>query len=644
MLRNKLQKIVIAFLILSQLIWPYLVLAQVSVPVTDSNNGNTAGGVAGVLTNTSELAILTGYFKTLYQVACLAPVQYAEKGYAAAHFSASTAAITNPSGSALQIQAMTDLDTVYLTYMICAGLQLGQSFVGTAAPPIILANLPASSTYVGNVKQQYLNQITQDLNNYSKKEQNLSAQLDSANQGFWKTLLISVLLQTSKAVADALVSKLVSNYKITNLKQYTNSVATLMYDNQFIRDNFPDSQGQLMARAILENPAFRAQIQPGIFAAADAALGYNPSAINPASPTFYTQMAAAGSSSANPYFMQSSYVAGVDQSHAASMATAQQQISQGSGYKAPVNCAGALSQQQQIDTIDTAAQAQLANRQALLLNLQQAQAAGQKVSASDINKAQSDYNASLNAWNNLPYTVSGTSSVSSLSASGGNNTEGSMAIVMCEAVSSPAVLINQGINSIFTALGGNLTQYNSSNLPAYINTITGVASQIGTSMVLGGLNAGASSALVNENKTVAATAQLGGQISSSNTASNLGSGIVFYSTQGSGSSATLNWQISTAQLTTASYVTVTGPGLQPGNQPLTGSVSVAPSFAANYVLTVFSAANQNLGSSTVNVIPSSGAGLSYNNTGAPEVAGAFIAATGIATRGPLPDFEPRGPR
>ena len=109
--------------------------------------------------------------------------------------------------------------------------------------------------------------------------------------------------------------------------------------------------------------------------AANAALGYNPNAMNPASPNFYGQMAAMGSPSANPYYLQTAYVGGVDQSRASSMATAQQQISQGSGYKAPVNCAGTLVQQKQIDAQAMALQNQMANRQALLTNLQQAQAA-----------------------------------------------------------------------------------------------------------------------------------------------------------------------------------------------------------------------------------------------------------------------------
>jgi hypothetical protein len=514
MIPNKTKKIVAGFLIFSQLaFWPAVIFAQMAVPTSDSNNGNSVGGVAGMAANTAEKAALTAAY-TAYQTGCLTTVHLADTAFAKANVGNSTAAVLSPTGNGQLLAAMEVLDTAYDVFLTCAGV--AQTSFSSGA-----GSLAASSLYTGNTKEQYLNNITADIATYEKKQDNLEAKIDNANQGFWKTLLISVLLQTSKSIADALVTKLVQNYKITNLKQYIDSAATLMYDNQFIRDNFPDAQGQLMARAIISNPLFRTQIQPSIFVAANAALGYNPAAMNPASPNFYGQMAAMGSPAANPYYLQTAYVGGVDQSHAAAMATAQQQISQGSGYKAPVNCAGSLTQQKQIDAQNQAAENQLANRQALLNSLISTRntmtnfttAQAQQID-SDIAKAQADVDAATKVLNNLPSTVTGASSntsSSSLSANltSGTNTEGTMAIVMCEAISSPAVLVNQGIDAMFKAVGGNLSQYNSSNLPAFVNIISGIASQIGTSMVLGGTSAAAHSALMNENQAINATVAAG---------------------------------------------------------------------------------------------------------------------------------------
>lgn len=629
MFLDKTKKIIASVLIFSQIIfWPVVAFGQISgittVPVTDSNNGNSLGGTAGTTENSLKQAAMSVAFTT-YQ-GCLATVQKAEQVFSKTNVGLSTTAVLSPTGNNKLLAAMDLLNTAYLVFLDCAQTQY-LAFTGTGGKN----GLPASTIYLSSLKQQYIGQIDAGFSTYAKKQTDLDARINNANQGFWKTLLISMLLQTSKAVADTLVTKLVNNYKITNFKQYADSAATLMYDNQFIRENFPNKQDQLMARAILNNPLLRTQIQPAIFVAADAALGYNPAAMNPASPNFYGQMAAMGSPGANPYYLQTAYVGGVDQSRAASMATAQQQISQGSGYKAPVNCAGSLQQQKQIDAQAIALQNKLADRQAQLTNLQQAQAAKPgSVPPADLLKATADYNAAYNAWNMAPDAVT--------SAAGSTST--APAIILCEAISSPAVLVNQGIDSIFKALGGNLTQYNSSNLPAYINTITGIASQIGSSMILGGVSAGARSALINENRAIAATAGLAGSVAFHNATSTLGGPIILYSSGTDAQNNTvLNWDVMTTQLTTASYVTLKGPGVS-ATSSVTSSMTVSPTTAATYVLTVFDPLGRSLGTASITITPQTQQSYNYNPN-APAVAGAFTAKPVVQTRGPAVEFNIR---
>jgi hypothetical protein len=629
---DKTKKIIAGVLIFSQLaFWPGVILAQVSVPTSDSRNGNTVGGIAGEVQNIKEQTQLESGFSA-YQK-CLVLVQKADTAFNSAVPGASTSAVLSPTGNGALLTAMGTLDTAYNVFLDVCAYNTLILFTGTIVP--FVPGLPASNVYLSTMKQQYISQMNSGIATYTKKRTDLEAKIDNANQGFWKTLLISMLLKTSKVIADTLVTKLVNNYKIANMKQYADSAATLMYDNQFIRQNFPNNQDQLMARSILENPAFRSQIQPAIFVAADAALGYNPSAMNPASPNFYGQMAAMGSPNANPYYLQTAYVGSLDQSRSASMATAQQQISQGSGYKAPVNCAGSLVQQKQIDTQAIALQKQMADRQALLTNLQQAQTANPgSVKSGDLLKATSDYNAAYNAWNSAPDAITG--------ANGSTST--APAIIMCEAISSPAVLVNQGIDALFKAMGGNLTQYNGSNLPAYINLITGIATQIGTSMVLGGVHAGATSAIVNENTAVAATASLAGSIPANNSANNLPNNPVIFYNSGTDTqnNTTLSWNVVTTKLTTASYATLSGPGVtSTTHQPLDGSATVSPTTPATYVLTVFDPTGKSLGNSTLAVLPYSQQSLNYNPN-APAVAGAYTQKAAILTRGPIPELNIRG--
>jgi hypothetical protein len=625
---SKTKKIIAVVLIFSQLaLWPGVLLAQ-AVPTSSAGEGNNPGGVAGMLQNTAEAKVLSSTF-TAYQ-ACLKTVQLGEQTASKSNVLSTVALLTND-GQTAQLNAMKILDNVYETYFACAQDQY-LIFTGTGGAD---SGLPASSLYTSGLKQQYVNKIDADWTTYLKKQSDLEARISNANQGFWKTFLISTLLTASKSVADTLVTKLVNNYKISNFKQYADSAATLMYDNQFIRQNFPNAEDQLMARAILNNPLLRTQIQPGIFVAANAALGFNPAAMNPSSANFYGQMAAMGSPAANPYYLQTAYVGGVDQSRSASLATAQQQISQGSGYKAPVNCAGTLNQQQQIDSQAIALQNQLANRQALLTNLQQAQAAKPgSVSNSDLLKATSDYNAALNAWNNAPDAVT--------SSSGSTSTD--PAIIMCEAISSPAVLVNQGIDSVFKAVGGNLTQYNSNNLPSYINVIDGIVSQIADNLVLGGASAGANSALLNENKAVAATVALAAQNTSNNAiASSTSNPILFYSTgPDSQNNYALNWNVNVSQLTTASYVLISGGGNADGttHQPVYGSITVNPTSSTNYTLTVYDPTGKILSTTSQTVPPPQ---QSYNyNPNSPAVLGAYTGKpVVIEPRGPAPQLSLR---
>ncbi len=329
--------------------------------------------------------------------------------------------------------------------------------------------LTAPNSYTSSIKQQNITQVNASIQTYKTKKAAAQAKYNTASQDVWKALLITILLNTTKSVADQLVNKLVNNYKISNIMAYTNSLATLAYDNQFIRQNFPDAQSQMVARTILSNPAAASQLQPGIVMAANNALGYDPTTVSLSDPNFYSKMAATGYTQSNPYYLQTMAVASVDQAHASALASAQMQISQGNGYKAPVNCAGSLAQQKAIDTQNAALSAQIDNRQALLNNLTNAQAANLQVNPNDIKKAQADLTAAQNAWNNYPDSLPSSSP----------------AIVMCEAVSSPAVLVNQGIDSMFNALGANVSQYNNSNLPGFLSSISSIATKIGSSLVLG---------------------------------------------------------------------------------------------------------------------------------------------------------------
>ena len=419
-----------------------------------------------------------------------------------------------------------------------------------------------------------------------------------------------------------------------------------MYDNQYLRDNFPDAQGQSMARAILTQPEFRDQIQPGIFVAANTALGFTPGTLSPSDPNYYQKMAMVGSASANPYFMQTAYVSGVDQAHAQALVQANAQIAQSQGYKTPVNCAGSLAQQQQIDLKAKAASDQLANRQALYNSLL---TAGPAANQSDLAKAKSDLDNATIAWNNVPFTVTGTSSVSSLQQGGGNNTEGTMAIAMCEAISSPATLINQGIDSVVSHYTDGLSQYNNNNLPAFISIIGQVASQIGSSLIFGGAGAAQGAAIINESTVANSLTASVSQTITANAASSSLNSITFIAVPSSGTNVgvgknyQLNWDASA--VSGSDHVTILGDGIQStlAAYPVSGSTTVATSKGGVYTLSVYDSNNNLLATRSITInVNSAQTSFSYNNSGSPTVAGAFTSIPVLQTRGPAVTIAPRG--
>ena len=496
----------------------------------------------------------------------------------------------------------------------------------------------APNAYTAQQKQAYITQITSAIQAYKTKLENAQARYNNAKQGFWKTLVFNILIKTSKAVANSLVQKLVSNYKVRNVMQYTDSVATLMYDNQFIRKNFPGSEGQFMARAILENPLVRNDVPSYAFIAADTALGFDPKYLDTNDPDFYVKMSHVGSTVANPYYQHTTNIGGVDQARAQSLQYAQAQVTQGNGLKTPVTCAGSMAQQQSVDQQYKAASNRFDDRYALLKNLQQAKGLGQNVLDSDLQKAQSDFDAARNAMKVLPQTVS------------------SPANTICEAIVSPASLIDKGIDEAFKSVGSKLGQYNDNNLPGFMSLISDVASQIGSSMIFGGLDGAKGAAIINEQRVANAVVQAGTEALYSNATENLAKGIVFNAVRDENYSDgyVLNWDVVTAQLEKANFVTIAGDGISatkvdPNTKQtvtnklsLNGSVAIRTSIGGGYILTVFDVTGRAMTSVTMAINVKSI--QAYNNNLAPKVAGVYTTREPLNIRGEHSIIQPRGPQ
>lgn len=628
MASKKFKILVGSFLILGQLLLaPGFVFAQavpgVSVPTSDSNNGNNPGGVAGTIANVTMQTLIEAA-STVNQ-ACAAAEQL--------YFNASTNTKVGFSGLSI-ISGGANLLTNYQADIVAIN---GPPGSGLTIPPtgfipcreyvlVLLNRIVANNVFIATQKQTIYNSVTEAIDNLKIRREEIQAKQANASQGFWKTLVFNILIKTSKSVASTLVSKLVNNYKIRDFKQYADSVATLVYDNQFIRQNYPDNQGQMMARAVLNNPLFRREVPTAIFIAADGALGFDPKSLDPGDPNFYAKMALAGSAQANPYFQHHAVIANADLAHSTALAYSQNQISQSQGLKTPVNCAGSLAQQQAIDGQTRALWNQLNNRQKLFDDLVRARQLGMKVLDSDIAKAQADLVLAQNAWDNAPNALP----------------KNNAALAICEAIVSPPSLVNKGIDEAFKAIGVNLAQYNENNLPSFINIIGDVASQIGTNFVLGGAQGAKSAILMNESRVVNAVSTAAGEYVNQKIAENLAKGITFDSEANSSvpNGFTINWEINTVQAVGASFVSITGDGITSTainpttglpvatRYPLSGSLAFITTKGGVYTITVYNSAGRAITSGTTDV--------SLN------VLGAYTEREPLNTRGPEVPVYPRG--
>ncbi len=615
MANNKIKIFIVSILIFGQLSFlPGLAFAQLglSVPTTDSNNGNVPGGIPGNEVNSAFQAALAVWSKA--NTICEKAEQKYENGDSLAQVGFSGLAII--AGDGVLLGQLAAKITAYNGFIGCRNAILTP-----------LQNLSAPSIYLNSLKEQQISLANSAIKTYTAKLEQVQARYNNAKQGFWKTLVFNILIKTSKSVATTLVSKLVNNYKIRDYKQYADSVATLVYDNQFIRQNYPDNQGQMMARAMLNNPLFRREVPSALFIAADATLGFDPTSLDPGDPNFYAKMALAGGAKANPYFQHNAYIANADLAHSTALAYSQNQISQSQGLKTPMNCAGSLAQQQAIDMQTEALWNQLDNRQKLFDSLVNAKQMGMKVLDSDIAKAQADLLLAQQAWDKSPDSL------------GANNA----ALSICEAIVSPPTLINKGIDEAFKSIGIKMAQYDDNNLPAFISIIGDVASQIGTSFVLGGPQGAKSAVLMNEGRLVSAVSTAAGEYVNANIAANLAKGISMDLESNSSvpNTYTLSWEINPEKVPGASFVSVVGDGVVSSTKdpktglpvavryPLAGSTSFTTTKGGTYTVTIYNSSGRALTSGTETLTVS-------------NVLGAFIKKEPLNIRGLSVHISPRG--
>jgi hypothetical protein len=622
MANNKI-KILISIIIAGQLAaFPFLAAAQlVSVPTADVNNGNLTGQAAGIAANGVATAALITAANLNQSCAAVEQAFFATQATTQVTGLGGLSLISGGAAMDKQLQVqIAEIDGTPLP-ILAPTPSVIQGLIPCRQQALGLVNaLTPANVYIANQKQTLYNTITASIANLKAREQSLKNQDILAQQGFWKTLVYNILIKTTQSVATRLVTQLVSNYKIQDFDKYAGALATQVYDNEYIADNTSGSAtDQLILRSMLTNPLAQSTIQSAIYQRSSTNLGFTPSTVNisASNPNFYTQMATIAAPPNDPFVTQAIMADQAQQAHAQALNTANQQIAQSNGLKTPMNCAGTLQQQQQIDSSFKAANDQVQNRQALYNSL----ASNPNSKPADIAQAQSDLNAAIKNLQNVPNN--------SMDAAG------NAAIDICQGIVSPPSLINKGINDALGAFDQSLATYNNNNLPSFITGITTVATQLANNLIFGG-NQSNANILSETAGVVGSGAALATNIVASNAQAQQNNGLTVTSQRtddGSNKSqATYTIQWDATGVNGAQGTAITGPGLPANTSGLITTnlsnamnVTVGATGSYNYTITAYGASKANvLASVTITISPALN----------PAVAGAYVARPLQPIRGP----------
>lgn len=471
----------------------------------------------------------------------------------------------------------------------------------------------APNTYTVGQKQNLINDITAAISSLKAKQEPVKQQMNLARQGFWKSIVLQILIKTTKTVTTRLVNDLTSQYKINDVMRYTDAVASQVYTNQLIRDQSTSGTEQLILRSMLTNPILKEKVHSAVYQAAADALEVNGSVFNarsldPKDPDFYLKLSKYGLGETNPQFMEKVYENRAAEMDKIGKSMAANEILVGSGLKSPRNCAGNVSQQQAIDQQWQLANDKMQNRLSLYKELKEAydkqyaslSAKDQQQLVKDLDRAQADYLKAATELRTTPDKFE------------------SPVLEVCKYIASPAEMINKGIDKAFDKYTDHLSQYNDGNLPFFMNLISDIGANISQSLIFGG---NPKAVLLDESRNISTAANLGLSFMDSKVSEqNLSNGVQFEYT-GSGGSYTLSWR--NLSVEDASYMTITGPGasnvqLDSAGRPVIdtatgqpkinklgtiGSLEVNAPSGGTYSLQIYDSQNRKLGNTSTITIP-----------------------------------------
>lgn len=521
--------------------------------------------------------------------------------------------LTLVAGNTEEVSNLTTRITTMEGLIVCYQVLLGS-----------IKAVPTPNLFIGQKKQRLEAETILSIETLRSRKEHLQARLRIAKTGFWKGILAGILIKTTKVVAERLVNSLTSRYKINDVMQYADAVASQVYTAQLIHDRAADNEEQLILRSLATNPLLRTKIDSAIYQRAADAVQINGDVFSARSfsaddPDFYLKLAKFGDPETSVPYLKTAYEGRANQIQTVGLASANNEVLLGSGLKAPRTCAGNVNEQKSIEQRWVQVSDEYRDREKLLRDLQgshitlyanqQLNSKEAKQLEADIAKAQKDFDQAAIKLKAMPKSFE--------SADG----QKSKVFRACEAIASPAEMVNKGIDSAFKSISKGLGDYNDNNLPFFMSWISDVGANIGSSLIFGG-NVKAS--LLAESGQISTAINTALSFADARVSqNNLKNGLVFnYGVSASGAGKyTLSWEVVDAK--DAKYVTIEGPGatnfqtgpsgglaLDPATGlpvynklGLIGNIIVNAPQGGSYVLRVYNSKEQRLSNTGTLTIP-----------------------------------------
>jgi hypothetical protein len=501
------------------------------------------------------------------------------------------------------------------------------------------------------IQQQRLQAL---LDDYTKQKSTVELRLDELNaqfriaeRGFWKAVLIKLLLTNTQRISQNLVQDLTEKFKINDYLGYANALAGTVYTNRLIATTVGGNANQMVIRSLITNPLVTGQLHPQAQAAAAGYVAANSQNLAFTDANYYESLAKLGDCQAFSWCMTDQWNQQAAQIRSQAQNMSLQEIAQGQGYKSPLtNCSTNLAQQQAIDKQYQALLAEYKDRRKLVdyyddPNISEVD---REVSAVDDARSRADLAAAQAKLEAFPYQFN------------------QVALNICEGITSPASKFNFAINDLIGTQISHLKDYNDNNLPEVVKLVSGISDTL-IQKYLFGKNI-STSHLLQEGAGLAAGAFVPGGTGSG--VSPLLATSFYFERQDNFGTYRLYWDYSIMKdRNKADYVKISGPGITSVDAnkqwPLTVTASGGPKVVIQkdelYETKIYTAANQLVVTDSINITnvfidTTSGSG---NGTGGTQALldrnGHVAGVNTVSLRGPQvqisPSYSalaPRGPQ